>query len=427
MTMNTISRRRLLRDASRLGVASLAAPAILLRPGWAQTGPIKVGLIEPRSGPNKYIGDGRIAAAEFVADRVNAAGGLLGRKLEFVSVESEMKPDVASRRAIDLILGEKVAAVSAFGGGLAKAVAQVCNSNNKIFYSTSTLPSEMTGSEFLPTTFSLSFNSEMLAQSVASYIAKSSLGKVYIFCQDYASGRSAATTFRKRFEQIKQPSQSIVGEEYHPPFKVNDFAPYITKIMASGADSLMTANFGPDLRLLIQQGHQLGWKVKVVGFYLNDPTMTSAIGDAAIGHVTTGVNMVTLKTAQNAQTIAAWRAKYPNAPLDHRIPDLQIGQAVVGNQWFADVIRKARSLETDALIKAWEGDTREVLWGPAQMRSCDHQLQSGCGVATITKAADIPADIRFFPDFPYIGPATLIPVDAISVPPKETGNKRCLA
>lgn len=420
------SRRRLIKGAASLGLGSIAAPALLLRPGWAQTGPIRIGLIEPRSGPNKYIGDSRIAAAEFVADRVNSAGGLLGRKIEFVPAESEMKPDVASRRANDLILGEKVAAVSAFGGGIAKVVAQICNTNNTIFYSTSTLPTEMTGAEFVPTTFSLAFNSEMLAQSVAAYISKEKLSKVYILCQDYASGRSAASTFRKRFDQIKRADQAIVGEEFHPPFKVNDFAPYITKIMASGADALMTANFGPDLRLLMQQGHQLGWKVKVVGFYLNDPTLTSAIGEAAIGHVTTGVNMITLKTPQNVQITAAWRAKYPDAPLAYRVPDLQTGQALVGNQWLLDVIKKAGSVDTAALIKAWEGDRRDVLWGPAQMRACDHQLQSGCGVATIMKPADIPADIRFFPEFPYIGAATLIPVDSISIAPKETGNSRCV-
>jgi len=422
-----ILRRRIVRCATSLGLGSLAAPALLLRPAWAQTGPIKIGLIEPRSGPNKYIGDSRIAAAEFVADRVNAAGGVLGRKVEFVAAESEMKPDVASRRANDLILGEKVVAVSAFGGGVAKVVAQICNANKTVFYSTSTLPTEMTGSEFLPTTFSLSFNSEMLAYSAAAYIAKEKLGKVFVLCQDYASGRAASTAFKQRFSQIKRPDQTIVGEEYHPPFKVNDFAPYITKIMASGADTLMTANFGPDLRLLMQQGHQLGWKVKVVGFYLNDATLTSAIGDAAVGHVTTGVNMITLKTAQNAQTTAAWRAKYPNAPIAHRVPDLQTGQALVGNQWLLDVIKKAGSIETAALIKAWEGDSREVLWGPAQMRACDHQMQSACGVATVMKPADIAQELRFFPEFPYVGPATLIPAEAIAIAPKETGNARCTA
>ena len=419
---NTINRRRFLGSA-----ALLAAPAILTRPGWSQTGSIKIGYIEPRGGPNKYIGDSRMAAAEFAVERVNTGGGLLGRKVELVVAESELKPDVATRRANDMLLGDKVDVLCAFGGAVAKVVAQIAFNNKKIFFSTSTLPAEMTGSEFVPTTFSLAFNSEMLARSVAAYIAKEPLSKVYVLCQDYASGRSAAETFKKRFGQIKRAEQMIVGEEYHPPFRVNDFAPYITKIMASGADTLMTANFGPDLRLLMQQGHQLGWKLKVVGFYLNDSTLTSVIGDAAVGHVTTGINMVTLNTPLNVELTKAWRARYPDAAISHRVPDLQTGQALAGNMWLLDVIKKAGSLDTDAIIKAWEGDKRDVLWGPAEMRACDHQLQSACGVATIQRPADIPESIRFFPEFPYIGPAALIAADGISIPLAETGNKRCSA
>lgn len=417
----TINRRRLL-----VSVA-VAAPAILTRPGWAQTAPIKIGYIEPRGGPNKYIGDSRLAAAEFAIERTNAAGGLLGREIELVVADSELKPDVATRRANDMILGDKVDVLCAFGGAVAKVVAQIAANNNRIFFSTSTLPTEMTGAEFLPTTFSLAFNSEMLAQSVAAYVAKEKLAKIYVLCQDYASGRSAAGTFKKRFAQLKRADQAIVGEEYHPPFRVNDFAPYITKIMASGADTLMTANFGPDLRLLMQQGHQLGWKVKVIGFYLNDSTLTSVLGDAAVGHVTTGVNMATLDTPLNRELTRAWRTRYPDAPLAHRVPDLQTGQSLAGNMWLLDVIKKAGSMDTDALVKAWEGDKREVLWGPAEMRTCDHQLQSDCGVATIMKPADIPEAIRFFPDFPYIGAAARIATEAITIAPGETGNKRCTA
>ena len=51
----------------------------------------------------------------------------------------------------------------------------------------------------------------------------------------------------RKHRSVKRADQNIVGEEFHPPFRVNDFAPYITKIMASGAEILMTANFGPDL------------------------------------------------------------------------------------------------------------------------------------------------------------------------------------
>ena len=175
----------------------------------------------------------------------------------------------------------------------------------------------------------------------------------------------------------------------------------------------------------MQQGHELGWPVTVVGFYLNDATLTSLLGDAAVGHVTTGVNMATLPTPLNVETIRAWRKRYPDAPISYRVPDLQTGQSLSGFSWFLDAVKKAGSTDTEAIVKAWEGDRTEVLWGPAEMRACDHQLQSGCGVATIAKPADIPEDIRFFPEFPYIGPARLIGADLVSIPPAETGNARC--
>ena len=419
----SLDRRRLF---TTMATTCIFAPAILSRPGWAQTSPIKLGFLETLAGPNKYIGDSRMAAANFAIERVNAAGGLLGRKVEAVAADSEFKPDVASRRANDMILGDKVDAICAFGGAIAKVVAQIANSNQKIFFSTSTLPSEMTGAEFVPTTFSLAFNSEMLAQTVAAHVAKDKATSVFILCQDYASGRSAAQAFKARFAKVKRADQNIVGEEFHPPFRVNDFAPYITKIMASGAEILMTANFGPDLSLLMRQGYQLGWKVKVVGFYLNDPTLTSVLGDAAVGHQTVGVNMVTLDTPLNKELTKAWRARYPDAPIAWRVPDLQTGQSLAGVSWLLDAIKKAGSTDTEAIIKAWQGDRREILWGPAEMRACDHQLQSGCGIATVQKPTDIPEAIRFFPDFPYIGPAALIPQELVSVAAADTKNNRCI-
>ena len=425
--METITRRQVLR-AGAAGLGVLAAPAIITRPGWAQTGPIKIGMLEARSGPNKYVSDARIAATEFAAGRVNAGGGLFGRKVTIVTADSEFKPDVAARRANELLVGDKVDVLIAFGGGVAKVAAQAAQTAGKLFVSTSTLPAEMTGAEFQPTTFSLAFNSEMISQAVAAYIARTDLKKVFILCQDYASGRSAGGTFKKRFTSIKKPDQTIVGEEYHPTFKLTDFAPYITKVMASGADTLMTANFGPDLRLLIQQGAQLGWKVKVVGFYLNDPTLALAVGDALVGHVTVGINQITLDTPAQRKLLEEWRPRFKDAPHFYRVPDLATGQAVVGAMWLLEVMKKAGGTETAALIKAWEGDKYAAPWGQAELRACDHQMVSPCGVAEILPAAQIPEAIRFYGmEFPYIGPASTVPAAAVAVPLSETGNKRCLA
>jgi substrate-binding family protein len=97
-----LSRRTFLQGAVAAG-ALAAAPAVIVRPGWSQTGAIKIGVLEPRSGPVKYVGDKHVAALGHAVEQVNGAGGLLGRKLEMVVADSEMKGDIAN----DLIFSDK--------------------------------------------------------------------------------------------------------------------------------------------------------------------------------------------------------------------------------------------------------------------------------------------------------------------------------
>jgi branched-chain amino acid transport system substrate-binding protein len=424
--------QRMSRRAFLKGVAGAAAtgPFVITRAGWAQTGSIKLGIVEPQSGPVKYVGDNNIAGFRFAVERVNAAGGVLGRKLDLVIADSELKPDVATRRANDLVLGEKVDfLVVNTGSNIAKAVSQVANQHKKIFVSTGTEAAELTGEEFFETTFRTCLNTDMHSAQLAVYFAKlapQKYTKFYLLNQDYNFGRAAADGFRKKFNKIKAANQTIVGEEYHPLQKVQDFGPYITKIMASGAEVVMTGDWGQDLRLLIQQGAALGWKVKVGNYFLNDPTILQAVGKAAVGHITADAYLITVDTPENKEFLKAWRARYPDAPIGYKYPDLTIGRCYHMVLWLADVIKRAGSLDTDRVIKAWEGSKFKTAWGEVEMRACDHQMLTQGYVAEILEPEKIPQDIRYFGnEFPYIGKASLIPKDEMTVPPRETGNRRC--
>lgn len=201
---------------------------------------------------------------------------------------------------------------------------------------------------------------------------------------------------------------------------------YITKIMASGAEVVMTGDWGQDMRLLLQQGAALGWKVKLGNYFLNDPTTLSAVGKAAVGHVTADAYLMTLDSPENTEFLKAWRAFYPDAPLAYRYPDLSIGRAAHSIPWLADVMKRAGSLETEALIKAWEGSRFKTAWGEVEMRPCDHQMLTRGFVAEVMEPERIPPAIRYWGNqFPYIGAPTMIAKDEMTVPPKETGNPRC--
>ncbi|HET7876203.1 MAG TPA: ABC transporter substrate-binding protein [Methylomirabilota bacterium] len=425
-----MDRRAFLKGAAAAGVAA-TGPFVITRPGWSQTGPIKIGVLEPTSGPVAYIGEANLAGFRFGAERINAAGGALGRKLEIVPADSELKPDVATRRANDLILSEKVDFVAVnTGSNIAKAVSQVANQARKVFFSTGTEASELTGEEFFDTTFRCCLNTDMHSAQLAIYFAKlapQKYTKFYLLNQDYNFGRAAAEGFKKKFNKIKAANQVIVGDEYHPLQKVQDFAPYITKIMASGAEVVMTGDWGQDLRLFLQQGAALGWKVKVGNYFLDDPLVMQAVGKAALGQITADAYLCTADTKENRDLIKAWRARYPDAPISYRYPTLTCARCANAVTWVGDAIKRAGSLETDKLIKAWEGSKFKTLWGAdVEMRVCDHQMLTQGYVAEVMEPDKIPAEFRYFGnEFPYIGKASLIPKDEMTIPPRETGNKRC--
>jgi branched-chain amino acid transport system substrate-binding protein len=423
-----LSRRGLLSGAAAASVLA-AAPAVIVRPGWSQTGPIKIGVLEPRSGPVKYVGDKHVAALGYAVEQVNAAGGLLGRKLEMVVADSEMKGDVATRRANDLIFAEKVDFLTGLGSTVGKAASQIASQNRKIFFSPTSEATELTGEEFFDTTFRCTVNTEMHSALLAVYFTKLTprpYEKFYLLSEDDNFGRSATAGFKRKFAALKRPGQAIVGEEYHPFQRVQDFGPYITKVRASGAEVVITSDWGQDLRLLLQQGRALGWNVKAGSFFLNDPSTLQAIGADAVGHVTASDYLVTVDSPANTEFIRKWRARYPNPPLESRVPDLTMGRYAECVRWVADVIKRAGSLDTGRLIKAWEGARFELVWGEVEMRACDHQMQTPGYVAEVVVPDKIPQEIRYFgSEFPYIGRPVKISRDDIAQPARDTGNRRC--
>jgi len=125
------------------------------------------------------------------------------------------------------------------------AVAREANAQKKLFVSSTTLPTDMNGSGFMPTTFTCSPNAEVYANGLVALVRSAPAKKVYVLAQDVGSGAVMGKHFARQFAALKRPDQELVGEEYHPTFRVSDFGPYITKIIASGADWVVTPNFGP--------------------------------------------------------------------------------------------------------------------------------------------------------------------------------------
>ncbi|MBM4332260.1 MAG: branched-chain amino acid ABC transporter substrate-binding protein [Deltaproteobacteria bacterium] len=400
-----------------MAIFLLVALISLDRPAQATKGKIVLGVCEPLSGPMKDVGDRYVNAVKFSIEKINARGGVLGKELVMISEDSALKPDVATRKATKLILEDKADFImTGTGSHISLAMMKVAEKYKKIFITYGTEAASITGSEFNPYTFRACLNTDQHSAAIVAYFAKyTKFKKFYILCQDYAFGREAADGFKRKLKTV--PGAQIVGEDYHP-IAAKDFAPYVSKIMASGAEVVLTGNWGVDLDNLFKAGASLGWKVITGNYFLNDPIRLQIIKEAAIGHVTADSYMITIDNPENKKFVQEWYEKHKGLDLGFWYPDLSMGRAYYAIQWLAEVIKKAKSTDAEKIIKAWEGMSFNPPWGKVTMRACDHQMITP-GVAAVFQEKS-----EFF-RFPYIGKAIIIPEEELTVPPAETGNPRC--
>lgn len=410
---------RMKRQLVRLAMGLLFSLGIVFSvlPVYGAGDTIVLGVLEPLSGVMKDVGDRYVDAVKFSVDKINERGGVLGKKLVVIAEDSQLKPDVATRKATKLILEDKADFImTGTGSHIALAMMKVAEQYKKIFLTYGTEAASITGKEFNPYTFRACLNTDQHSGAVVAYFKRhTNFKKFYILCQDYAFGREAAEGFKKKLKDV--PGAQLLGEDYHP-IGQKDLAPYISKIIASGAEVVLTGNYGPDLDNLIKTGASLGWKAITGNYFLNDAYRMQVVREAAIGHVTADSYVVTIDTPENKAFVKEWHERHKGMDVGFIWPDLAMGRCYWAIQWLGDVIKKAGGTDAEKIIKAWEGMTYNMPWGQVKMRECDHQMITP-GVAGVIEAKS-----EFF-DFPYIGKPVIIPAEEITVPPDQTGNPRC--
>jgi len=371
--------------------------------------PIKLGVCEPLSGTFKDIGDRYLEGVEYAAKVINEQGGLLGRKVEVIPIDSELKPDVATRKATKLILKDNVkyfcgGTGSSVGGGMSV----LAEKNNAIMLSYGMAAASLTGAKCSRNFFRACLNTDTQSYALARWVAKSGHKKVLGIAQDYSFGHEAVEAFMKKVKELN-PSIEIVGELFHKAGE-KDFAPYVSQIIGSGAEVVWTPNWGNDLTLFIKQGRTLGMKAKIACYYLNDEYLIESVADdsAIIGNVTAEAYMLTIPTEKNKEFIEGFYKEKGYYPSWLR------GKAYTAVMFWAEAIKKAGKDDVDAVIRAWEGLTYEGPAGTWYMRPCDHQAQLPVWVAEMVKES------KFF-KHAFVGTPTMIPPKDIEITCEQTG------
>jgi branched-chain amino acid transport system substrate-binding protein len=371
-----------------------------------------------QSGPFKVTDAQNLAGIQFAVDQINAAGGIDGHPVKLDVIDTELNAAATRRKTTDAVLGQGVKVIiGASGSDVLRALVDVGQQYHVPVVAFAGETDELTGSQFQPALFRVASSTAMHASALVYAMKHEYPGvkSVFLLNEDYSFGRASATGFIDALKRL-DPDVKVVGNAFHPR-GIADFSPYLQRIQASGADFVLTADWGADLIQFLNQAKSFGLKPHVGGTFLADPEILKGVGDAAIGDIGSDVYQPTTDGPLNQKFVAAWHSAH--AQSDVPWPTASVGKAYIATQLAAAAIRKAGSTDFDKVEHALEGFHDDSIAGPLTVRACDHQVQ-----IAQTAGKVVPTDHRFY-DFPFLGPAITAPLSAIAVPPQQTGNARC--
>ncbi|MGN6465950.1 MAG: branched-chain amino acid ABC transporter substrate-binding protein [Rhizobiaceae bacterium] len=285
---------------------------------------IKIGYVDPLSGGGASIGQIGINQLKFIADEVNGKGGVLGKQIEVIPYDNKLDPQVSLvqvQKAIDqgvriIVQGNGSSVAAAVEGFVTKF-----NSRNPgkevVHVNYAAIDPSLTNEKCSYWHFAWDANVSIKIEALTNFMKNNKdIKKVYLIDQDYSFGHSVADAASNALKE-KRSDLQVVGNEFVPLQKTTDFSPYIAKIKASGADSVITANWGNDLALLIKAAGDAGLDVNWYTFYAGGAGGPTAVKQAGLKdkvfQITEGINNIDYAPMQ--KTVKAYMDKYPDAPV----------------------------------------------------------------------------------------------------------------
>ncbi|MBK9133431.1 MAG: branched-chain amino acid ABC transporter substrate-binding protein [Betaproteobacteria bacterium] len=276
---------------ARLGRIAFAAAVTVLATSsaWAQ---VKIAYVDPLSGGGATVGEHGLKHLQFLVEQINARGGVLGgQKLEAVAYDNKGSPQeslVQVQKAIDA--GVRFI-TQGNGSGAAIAISEFVAKYNErnpgkevLYFNYAAVDPVLTNEKCSFWHFRWDANSDIKMAALTNFMKdKPAIKKVYIIGQDYSFGHSVRKAANEMIK-AKRPDIQIVGDELHPLLKITDFAPYVAKIKASGADSVITGNWGNDMALLLKAAADAGLKVSWYTYYAGGAGAPTAIKQTGLDH-----------------------------------------------------------------------------------------------------------------------------------------------
>ena len=371
--------------------AQTAAPA----PAAAAAVPVKLALIESLSGPFANTGEAVFRNIFWAVERVNARGGVLlpaaqggMRPLQVQRFDSKGQNEEALsalRSAIDQ--GARIV-MQGNSSATAAVLIDAINKHNErepdkrvLFLNYSAVDPILTNEKCSFWHFRFDAHADMRMAALMEVMREDkALKSVYLIGQDYSFGQAVLREAKKQLA-AQRPDVAVVGEELHPIGRVKDFAPYAVKIKSSGAQAVVTGNWGNDLTLLVKAARDVGYEGSFYTFYGNALGAPAAIGDAGIGKVVAVADWLpNVPGAQSEAFYQAFRERFPKPQDDYVHMRMQLMVEAL-----AQSIEAAGSVEATAVARQMEKARVQLAGRSGSMRAADHQFQQPLVVGVMDK------------------------------------------
>ena len=377
------------------GIAGAAVAAAKAKPAQ----PIKLALVESLSGPFANTGEAVFRNLLWATERVNARGGVrLADGLHELVIErydskgQNEEALSALRAAIDsgariIMQGNSSATAAALLDAIDKHNSRD-PSRRVLYLNYSAVDPALTNERCSFWHFRFDAHADMRMAALMEVIKDDkAVHSAYLIGQDYSFGQAVLREARRQLG-MQRPDVRIVGDELHPVGRVKDFAPYAVKIQQSGAQAVITGNWGNDLMLLVKAAREAGYEGRFYTFYGNALGAPAALGDAGVGKVLAVADWLpNVPTAESRAFYQSFRQRFPNPQDDYVHMRMQLMIEAL-----AQSLEKAGSTDTVAVAHALEHARVQLAGRSGSMRAADHQFQQSLVVGMMEKRGSAGVD-----------------------------------
>ncbi|HEX5094128.1 MAG TPA: ABC transporter substrate-binding protein [Burkholderiales bacterium] len=405
------SRREVLK-AGTAGALALGFPAIVR----AQSDAIRIGHLTPMTGFLGALGVYAVKGIKIATDEINAAGGVMGRKLDVMS-EDSVNPATASTKAqrmldqdkVDVLMGE-------INSASAKTIMQVADRNKRLFMQIGARSDELRGVGCNRYTFHVDIPVTVMVNAEGQALMRDGLikdRKIYCLTSDYLFGHSLSKA-AKAF--IGAHGGTVIADDLVAT-DLTDFSPYLLKMRQAKPDFIATNLGGNQVTNFVKQYAEFGLPYPVAGFNLNTADAWAA-GEGNLGGIWPTVWHHEIDTPGSKAFVEKFRKIHGQPPENHAWIEY------VSLHVMARAMNETKSTDTEKLIAYFEKEPKFDLLKPRQgyFRSFDHQMMQEAYTFTVKpkgQAKDKWDILKFGPAVP----AANQPLDILAPTKEQSGCK----